>query len=318
MEYTYGKNTYDIRSLSNRMDHRKGIEERINKLGDNIVRKDGGYTVYKPSSNVELSDGCKSCKEGKWWCLFMGNKCNLKCNFCPKPKTTNDMNSWTHPRSIVRYWIDDVKSYIDLLGSKISGVSYSGGEPLLYVDKILEISSHVNESGHDIYQWVYTNGLLLTKDVLKKFSKSGIREVRIDLGAVNFDSSVMAMIPFVRDIVGRVTVEVPSMMNVREKLITEGKLLELEKLGVTQLNLAELVLMQDCNFREYGEGQDLYRYDFPNGDASISPNDSRHFTFDIIEYAIANDVDMIINDCSNDAKHLHHIMRTTNTPIGLA
>jgi Uncharacterized conserved protein related to pyruvate formate-lyase activating enzyme len=228
------------------------------------------------------------------------------------------MNSWTHPRSIVRYWIDDVKSYIDLLGSKISGVSYSGGEPLLYVDKILEISSHVNESGHDIYQWVYTNGLLLTKDVLKKFSKSGIREVRIDLGAVNFDSSVMAMIPFVRDIVGRVTVEVPSMMNVREKLITEGKLLELEKLGVTQLNLAELVLMQDCNFREYGEGQDLYRYDFPNGDASISPNDSRHFTFDIIEYAIANDVDMIINDCSNDAKHLHHIMRTTNTPIGLA
>ena len=50
----------------------------------------------------------------------------------------------------------------------IDGVSYSGGEPLMYFDKIEPVARAISSTCPGVYQWLYTNGILVDEDKLQR------------------------------------------------------------------------------------------------------------------------------------------------------
>jgi pyruvate formate-lyase activating enzyme-like uncharacterized protein len=188
------------------------------------------------------------------------------------------------------------------LGETVEGVSYSGGEPLLYLDsRILPMASLLTERRPDIYQWIYTNGRLVTADALRKLKASGIREMRVDLAATNFSGKVVEKLPMIRDAIGKVTVEVPAIAEVSEKLLGEGLIERLADLGVEQLNLAELYVTR-LGAAGYIKGEEVYY----SRRGTVSPTDSRHRTVDIMEHVVGSGLPLLVNDCSTDAKYIQY------------
>ena len=204
--------------------------------------------------------------------------------------------------------------YLNQFGSKLSGVSYSGGEPLLYLDKIIKIAECIDNTQKHIYQWIYTNGLLVNEDVLIKLKSVGINEVRVNLAATDFNDKIVGKLKMVKEIIGKVTIEVPSIREVFKKLVDEEYLYRLEEYGVEQINLSELTLDQPLNWETYAINEDIYEYDTSNW-ILHSPVQSRVNVAKIIQYSLKNNVNVLINDCSNDSKHLHEIMREQNSPL---
>jgi len=241
--------------------------DRYEKLGVHI--SDGTVTNGEIH---DLSKGCQRCKDGTWLCLFMGQRCNADCWFCSRPER-NRLDTPGHLDRIV----SQIYQY------DIRGVSYSGGEPLLYIDKIVEIAEQLDVD----WQWCYTNGLRLNKETAERLRAAGINEIRLNLAAT-WDMSKLEWAD---------TVEVPSIPEVYDNLITKGLIHEVAK-QVSHINLAELYvrcqrareLVGDCYFFEPLQ--------------LLSPRESREITVKIFEYIVEHEVPIIANDCSNDAKWL--------------
>ncbi len=314
MEFEFCGNKYEINKMLNRMDFQAVFKKAQDEIKDNLNFDDSGMTVLTKSS-YELSKGCQACKTGGWWCLYVGNECNAKCKFCPQSKDKAELKKWTHPRTISRYWIDDVKFYFEEYKNKITGVSYSGGEPLLYLDRITEIAGYINNSKNETYQWVYTNGILINKEVLLKLRECGIKEVRVDLAATNFDESTIKKLELIKNIIGNVTVEVPSVPSTYKSLVTDNKIQALIDSGVEQLNLAELELVQPINWNTYAAGEDVYCHDSVMGGTSYAPVYSRFITLNILKHIISKNFNILVNDCSIDAKHLQKLKKIKNHMI---
>ena len=312
MQFRFHDVSYSVDKVLNREDHKNIIRKKIQSIRDNLIIKDSGMTVYT-KSDIELSKGCQACKNGTWWCLHMGLDCNLRCKFCSQDKSPEAANKWNHPRSIMDYWIDDVKSYLDLFGRQLTGVSYSGGETLMYLPKVLEIAGHIKKTQKHIYQWIYTNGVHITEDVLRELKEVGISEIRVNLTATDFNDLVVGKLKIIRKIIGRATVEIVSVPETYKKLIEEKYIHRLVALGVQQLNLAELEMMQHVNWKNYAEDKEIYIHDTFDCEM-YSPAGSRNITLSIIEYVILNKLNILVNDCSNDTKHLQRIMRKQAAP----
>ncbi len=289
----------EVQSVISYKEFKRRIKERYATLGEGIVTKDNGKTVIT-KSDIELSKGCQSCKDGDWLCLFPGLRCNASCDFCSREHLNIQeddpegyYNGLTH---------EEFSDRITEEGNNIKGVSYSGGEPLLYLDtKVIPIAALISKKRPDIYQWIYTNGKLITKEVLERIRDAGIKEIRIDLAATDFSEVVMNRTRLAKEIIGNVAVEVPGIPNVRKKLIDEKLIEILPQLGVRQLNIAELYIMREKT-AEYLKNTEVY-YARTN---LLSPTFSRNITIDIIEYVLNNNINILVNDCSNDSKLLQN------------
>jgi len=311
--YKYNGNEYEVTDILDR-DYMNGEIEKLQKtIKDKLVFENANATIYTKNNDITLSKGCKACKAGEWLCLFVGYRCNEVCEFCSQDKKPEVLLSSESKNMYGNKYFNDIKLYLEEIGEGIRGISYSGGEPFLYLDKVLKMSEYVKNSDRDFYQWIYTNGKLITDESCKKLAANGISEIRIDLAATNFSDKVMGNIKIAKKYFDRVTVEVPAIPETFQKLVKEKKLNEIVELGVTQLNLAELVLMQRVNFEKYAVGEDIYEY----RDAfshMISPTYSRKITYFIMQYAIKENLNIVINDCSNDTKNLQGIKRKHNLP----
>ena len=273
---------------------RRRIHKRYGRLADNLVFADDKNTVTTKSDYV-LSRGCQCCKEGTWLNVFVGMRCNLDCLFCGGPAVNvredepeghqNGMSFETFVETILEQ------------GDRIQGVSYSGGEPLLYLEsKVIPLAEMLCKRKAGIYQWLYTNGVPATPDSMKKLADSGIDEVRVDLAATGFDEGVMDKLSMMRSIVGKVTVQVPSIPEVYDKLVS-GKLIpRLIDNGVELLNLQELYV-RTPKATAYLKDKDVYYSRM----GLLSPTESRGITADIMEHVIENNLPILVNDCSNDA-----------------
>ncbi|MGM0470344.1 MAG: radical SAM protein [Promethearchaeati archaeon] len=293
--------------ISKRYSFIASIRKRQNKIKNYLVIDDNYCTVY--TKKGKLSNGCKACKRGKWVCLFLGAKCNANCDYCLQK------SNWSieHAESLQYFWIDDFKRSLLLNETQkyIEGISYSGGEPFIYFDKLLNISNFVKRYPF-IYQWVYTNGKLVNKKFLKKLKHEGIKEIRYNLRAFDFNYEILRKLNLSKKIIGKVIVEVPSDRIVYNNLIKNKIINTLEDEGVSQLNLAEVFLDYNKAKHKYKENE-IYLYKSPFV-SILSPLESRNITYDIIEYSIKKDLSILINDCSNESKDLQ-IMRKWFNPL---
>lgn len=296
--------------MLNRMEFLTSIKNRQIKLGDNLEYLNHGLS---PFSNIypnnSLSPGCKACKNGTWWCVYVGYKCNANCWYCPQGSSEFKENQTDHPEGFQHLWIEDVKMCLKNVKPKtITGLSYSGGEPFLYLDKINNFSKYIKKEYPDIYQWVYTNGILVTEDKLKELKDSGIDEIRFHIGATECSIDIINKLKYASKIINRVTIETPAMPNIREFLINQNGLELIVDYGVTQLNLSELYFVSSDQYKDYT----LYTYSSIIRGSHISPIISRMVTYDIIEYAVENKFNIVCNDCSHESRDAQLLTRELN------
>lgn len=294
------------------------IRPRQSKLNEHLVYDNNKLSVWtKTPSGKTLSRGCQSCKNGTWWCIYVGHICNLDCMYCPQGGIEDKKSFVDHKRSAQQLWIDDIKNGLEFMEpGTITGLSYSGGEPFLYIYKIIEIANYVSKNHPDIYQWMYTNGTLVRENALKIVADLGIREIRFHLGATNFSSDVIKNLELAKKHIPIVNVETPSLPFVKEQLIDKQKIYQLQDIGVDQINLAELYINNKRMRASWIGDLDQYYYTSifrPPGYKTISPICSRETTYDIVEFVTENKIDILINDCSNEAKDVQMGMKSINS-----
>ena len=254
-------------------------EALLNQLGQKAVL---GAQGTKLDMNG-LSPGCRLCVEGSWSCLFINGICNASCFYCPTSQreagipTTNNL-----------FFEDKEKyvSYLKLFG--FQGASISGGEPLLTLDKTLSyIEAVKDELGDKIYLWLYTNGILLTKEIAQSLAQAGLDEIRLDIGAVGYSLKGVSLAV---ESIPRVSVEIPAVPE--DYPLLSQKLVEMGERGVKHLNLHQMRLTPH-NFPHLVKRG----YTFLHG-AKVTVMDSELTALKLLLYQQENKIPLSINYCS--------------------
>ncbi len=251
----------------------------IASLKDQLV---SAYSETKPYY-MDISPGCRHCGEGTWSCLFINGKCNGNCFFCPSAQdeegepVTNTL-LFTNP--------SDYLDYIEKFG--IRGVSVSGGEPLMTLDKSVSFLSAVTgRFGDEIHKWLYTNGILITDEILKRLKDAGLNEIRFNLVAQGYK---VDKIKLASQYIDTVTVEIPAIPEDYERLC--ALLPQLIESGVRFLNLHQL-RCTPYNFNKFRERG----YTFLHGhDATVL--ESEITALKVIKSAADSGIKLPINYCS--------------------
>lgn len=241
-----------------------------------------GYAGTKVNC-AGLSPGCLRCGDGGWSCLFVNGRCNGRCFYCPTaqdddgPPATNGL-AFTSP--------EDYAAYVAALG--FSGVSISGGEPLMTPDLTLSYLKAVRKRcGDSVHLWLYTNGTLLTAELCSRLRDAGLNEIRFDLGAVRYNLKKLRLAV---GCVGTVTVEIPAVPDEEELL--KLKLVEMAEAGVDHLNLHQMRLTP-YNFGLLTERG----YTFLHGE-KVTVLESELSALRMVRFGLEHNISVPVNYCS--------------------
>jgi len=235
-----------------------------------------------------LSPGCRLCVAGQWSCLFINGKCNGRCFYCPTPQ--DDIGS-PITNTLPFASATDYAAYIEAFG--FSGVSISGGEPLLTLDRVIDYIQTVKQRFEDkVHTWLYTNGTRVTRNILTALRDAGLDEIRFNIGATAYHLKKAAM---AAGIIPTVTVEIPA---VPEELIRLKNLTaSMSNSGVSHLNLHQLRLTPH-NFKHIaGRG-----YTFIHGDL-VTVLESELAALEVVDHVLSHDIRLGVNYCSFVYKH---------------
>jgi pyruvate formate-lyase activating enzyme-like uncharacterized protein len=223
---------YDLLTFADPEKLASAVAERKELLNWLEQRTCFGYAGTKVDCH-SLSPGCRSCGDGGWSCLFINGRCNGRCFYCPTaqdddgPPVTNGL-AFNSP--------EDYAAYVAALG--FSGVSISGGEPLLTPDLTLDYLRAVRKRcGDGLHIWLYTNGTLLTPDLCSRLQDAGLNEIRFDLGAVRYNLKKLRLAV---GCIPTVTVEIPAVPE--DEGLLRLKMVEMAEVGVNHLNLHQMRL----------------------------------------------------------------------------
>ena len=265
------------------------------KLKDKIEVSQHGATIVPKGK--KLSTGCYCCKTGTWICIYIGVSCNLKCISCPQISRHSEKEFiWANGGNDDIHSLEDLKRVLDK-NRRIEGLSFSGGEPFLYLNKVYEWLDFINENYSDLnlYLWIYTNGMKVTKDACLKLKEKGIKEIRFDLSATNYSDKIIQKIKYCKGIFEKVCVEIPVEPWKTNKLLET--LPKLDEIGLDYLNLHELAICEDNRERLIAGGyiDPALIYYARSGDHYLP---SIFDAYRIIEFIEDNNLNIIYNDCS--------------------
>ena len=273
---------YDLLMFANPEKLASAAAERNELLNWLEQRACFGYAGTKVDC-TSLSPGCRSCGDGGWSCLFINGRCNGRCFYCPTaqdddgPPVTNGL-AFTSPQ--------DYAAYVAALG--FSGVSISGGEPLMTPELTLDYLNTVRKRcGDDLHIWLYTNGTLLTSDLCSRLRDAGLNEIRFDLGAVRYNLKKLRLA------VGRiptVTVEIPAVPE--DEGLLRLKMVEMAEAGVGHLNLHQMRLTP-YNFGPLTERG----YTFLHGE-KVTVLDSELTALRAVRFGLEQGIPVPVNYCS--------------------
>jgi pyruvate formate-lyase activating enzyme-like uncharacterized protein len=256
----------------------------LDKIGARIKY---AFNGTKPFAH-DLSPGCKLCGEGDWSCLFVNNRCNCNCFYCP----TSQIDTGIPETQGLNFLNPD--NYIEYIRKfNFKGVSLSGGEPLLTFETTLDFLVKIKKAfGDSVYLWMYTNGTLLTEDKIKLLANSGLDEIRFDLTATNYNTRMLRLalgkIPCV-------TVEIPAIPEEIEQL--KAAVIELDSLGIDFLNLHQMRLTP-YNLKNLQNKN----YTFLHG-PKVTVMESELTALEIIHFIFQQGLNLPVNYCSFQFKN---------------
>ncbi len=241
----------------------------------------------KPWVN-SLSKGCQLCGEGQWSCLFITGLCNANCFYCPASQQADQLPTTQ------QFEFDSALDYATYINKmKFKGVSFSGGEPLLYFDRLVDYIRTIRKAcSPEIYIWMYTNGKLFTREKAEILGELGLDEIRFDIGATNYRFDTLK---FAKGLIPNITVEIPA---VPEKLdLIKGLIPELIASGVTNLNLHQMRLT------EYNASKlEQHPYTYLHGEAPVVA-ESELTALKIIHFVDDQKISIGVNYCGFQYKN---------------
>lgn len=252
-------------------------EDLIKKLEENWLFKET-KPYYK-----QISKACMICGLGSWSCLFITGKCNANCFYCPSSQLIDETPG---TQGLNFESPETYAEYINFF--KFKGVSFSGGEPLLFFDRTLQYLKQVRKKcDPNIYVWMYTNGILADEQKFRKLASAGLNEVRFDIGATGLK---LDKIKFAKGIIPNITIEIPAIPEEKDKL--KQLLPEMIKAGVTNLNLHQLRLT-----KHNAPKLSKRNYTYIHAEQPIVL-ESELAALEILNYAREKTLDIGINYCS--------------------
>lgn len=258
---------------------------------------DNNGVVYPALGNISkpvignVSPGCQKCIAGTWCCLFITGDCTRKCFFCPSIQRECDRNINPFvPENILFTSIHGCLEYLEKFD--FEGISFSGGEPLLALDKVVEYIQGIRRwFGDKHHIWLYTNGDLVTREILSLLQQVGLNELRFDIAANNYD---LAAVKLAVEYIETVTVEIPAIPEDKENL--KPILREMKEMGVKHLNLHQLMKtennaesLEQRGYSTVNEG--LYPTQTPIMESELA-------ALELLKHAIETKLDLPINYCS--------------------
>lgn len=264
-------------NLSQASNAEKKRDRLTEKLKDNWL-----FNETKPYHN-QISKGCRLCGQGTWSCLFITGKCNANCFYCPALQETDGVPT---SQNLHFETPEAYAEYVNYFNFK--GVSFSGGEPLLFFDRTLQYLKAIRKNcSPDIFIWMYTNGILADEEKFRQLASAGLNEVRFDIGATHFNLNNIA---FAKGIIPNITIEIPAVPEEKEKL--KQLLPEMVKAGVTNVNLHQLRLTKH-------NAQKLlkHNYTYIHAEQPVVL-ESELTALGIINYASDKNLEIGINYCS--------------------
>ena len=241
-----------------------------------------GFSGTKVDCNG-LSPGCRRCGDGGWSCLFVNGRCNARCFYCP---TAQDDDGLPVTNGLAFTSPEDYAAYVVAMG--FSGVSISGGEPLLTPDLTLAYLSAVRRRcGDDVHIWLYTNGTLLTPDLCRRLRDTGLDEIRFDLGAVRYHLKKLRLAV---GSIPTVTVEIPAVPEDEDMM--KLKMVEMAEAGVNHLNLHQMRLTP-FNFVALTERN----YTFLHGE-KVTVLESELSALRMVRFGLEQGIPLPVNYCS--------------------
>lgn len=241
----------------------------------------------KPWLN-QLSPGCQLCGEGKWSCLFITGKCNAHCFYCPAPQLADEK---PQTQLLTFESAEEYAAYLNFFGFK--GCSFSGGEPLLYFDRLLNYLKTVRMlCSPDIYIWAYTNGILASEEKFRLLAENGLNEIRFDIGATNYS---LKNVRKAKGIIPRISIEIPAVpekCNLLKTLIPE-----MIDAGVTNLNL-HLLRLTTHNVLQLQN----HPYSYVHGEAPVV-SESELAALEIMQHVKDNNLNIGVNYCAFQFKN---------------
>lgn len=265
--------------LMSKIEHLKTLEHR---------------TLYVGSEN-KFPQGCRSCLLGTGLsAIRKTNKCNIVCKFCYNYGELDDIA----PVGEGLWEIGGTKFYekdLDLLLSiqeKPTGVSYVYLEPFMEIEKYYQVVRKFRAA--NVYQHLYTNGLLATEENLKALGEAGLNEIRFNLGATNCADKVIKNMAIAKKYIKSVGIETPMTPEFFETFFKKKAAILETRLDF--INCAELHLNGN-NIHNY-EGENMYisRHGY------ISPVWSRSLSLQFMKVADDEKWGLVVHDCSNDTK----------------
>lgn len=268
--------------------------QRANDQRNELLAKLSGWVTCSSNGSKPhvgpLSPGCRICGTGGWDCNFINALCTRSCFYCPQDRTRKEEKQ---PRTEGIVFNNPAEHVLYVKTFNIKGVGFSGGEPLLAADRLLaHISAIRQELGDSIYLWMYTNGDLVNREVLRKLRAAGLDEIRFDLSAraYNLDPVILA-----KEFIPTVTVEIPAIPEDYDLL--KNLLGEMAAVGVNFLNLHQLGASEH-NYRDL-----LKRgYHFLH-QIGVPVLESETCALQLLIYAKENHLNLPINYCCQAYKN---------------
>lgn len=268
---------------------REKLKNRINNL--KTLR---GRTYYV-GDEKKFPKGCISCLTGNGLsAVRRTNRCNIECKFCYNygsleeiPPIGEDM--WEIGGT--KFLEEDIDLLLSIY-NKPSGIAYVYLEPFMEIEKYYGVISKFHKV--NVYQHMYTNGLLANKDNLIKLGEAGLNELRFNLGATNVNEKVIENMKIAKKYIPFVGIETPMTPEFKKEFLSKKDLIL--NTGIDFINCAELHL-NDNNLGNYlGENIYMTRLGY------ISPIFSRNITLELMEIASKENWPIVVHDCSNMTK----------------
>ena len=256
-----------------------------------ICIESGGEIVHLGG----ISPGCAACKTGTWDCIFITPQCNLKCEFCYSPQAL--------PGDYIGSVFGSTPEQIaaNHACTRITGVSFSGGEPFLEPRKLLAWVAWFREHKPGQYTWVYTNGLLVDEGILQELGELGLDEIRFNTAATNYDHPVvMNNLALAARFIPNITVEIPAIPEHAGKLLS--CLQDWSARGVKYLNLHEL-MYEPGTLSSSMDGKRQMVILADGHRTEINP-ESRLLTWEVMKKVVSASLALAVNDCSLQSKLL--------------
>jgi len=176
--------------------------------------------------------------------------------------------------------------YLDKFGFK--GVAFSGGEPLMVIDKLVVYLEKIKRRFRKgIYTWMCTNGDLFNDERLKRLKKAGLDEIRVNISSRDYD---VKRVELARQFIRSVLIEIPAIPEDYEKV--RDILPELERIGIDGLILHQLYAnpqnQRNLSVRDYTF------FHIPNAPVL----ESELTALRLIKYTLENNLKVPINYCS--------------------